>query len=144
MCFNVISCYYVCKMRGSTRKWVRCDFSMKITNLRRNKLKWVVNFIKTGVYCPALLGIWESNNFFRISNHDDLDISLPVFPSRTNLKQCNIFAVPKLVRKVITNFDLSNASDLDSITVVVLKNSEPKHSYILAELFNMCLKESHL
>ena len=109
-----------------------------------NKLKWVVNFIKTGVYCPVLLGIWESNNFFRISNHDDLDISLPVFPSRTNLKQCNIFAVPKLVRKVITNFDLSNASDIDSITVVVLKNSEPKHSYILAELFNMCLKESHL
>ena len=30
----------------------------------------------------------------------------------------------------------------DCIPVVVLKNCEPEHSYILAELFNMCLKES--
>ena len=26
--------------------------------------------------------------------------------------------------------------------MVVLKNCEPEHSYMLAELFNMCLKES--
>ena len=26
--------------------------------------------------------------------------------------------------------------------MVVLKNCDPEHSYILAELFNMCLKES--
>ena len=47
-----------------------------------------------------------------------------------------------MVKKVITNFDLSNASGPDSIPVVVLKNCEPELSYILAELFNKCLKES--
>ena len=31
----------------------------------------------------------------------------------------------------------------DCIPVVVLKNCEPELSYILAELFNMCLKESY-
>ena len=40
------------------------------------------------------------------------------------------------------NLDLSKASDLDCIPVVVLKNCEPELSYILAELFNKCLKES--
>ena len=40
------------------------------------------------------------------------------------------------------NLDLSKALGPDSIPVVVLKNCEPKLSYILAELFNKCLKES--
>ena len=40
------------------------------------------------------------------------------------------------------NLDLSKASGLDCIPVVVLKNCEPELSYILAELFNKCLKES--
>ena len=39
-----------------------------------------------------------------------------------------------MVKEVITN--------LDCIPVVVLKNCEPELSYILAELFSMCLKES--
>ena len=39
------------------------------------------------------------------------------------------------------NLDLSKASGPDSITVVVLKNCGPELSYILAELFNKCLKE---
>ena len=39
------------------------------------------------------------------------------------------------------NLDLSQASGPDCIPVVVLKNSEPELSYILAELFNKCLKE---
>ena len=69
-------------------------------------------------------------------------ISLPVFPSRTNLKLHNISITPKMVKKVIMNFDLSKASGPDCIPVVVLKNCEPELSYILAELFNMCLKES--
>ena len=47
-----------------------------------------------------------------------------------------------MVRKVIMNFDLSKASDPVCIPVVVLKNYEPELSYILAELFNKCLKES--
>ena len=40
------------------------------------------------------------------------------------------------------NFDLSKASGPDFIAVVVLKNCEPDLSYIIAELFNKCLKES--
>ena len=36
----------------------------------------------------------------------------------------------------------SRASGPDCIPVVVLKNCEPEVSYILAELFNKCLKES--
>ena len=40
------------------------------------------------------------------------------------------------------NLDLSTASGPDYIPVVVLKNFEPKLSYIIAELFNKCLKES--
>ena len=40
------------------------------------------------------------------------------------------------------NLDLSKPSGPDCIPVVVLKNCEPELSYILAELFNKCLKES--
>ena len=39
------------------------------------------------------------------------------------------------------NLDLSKASGPDCVTVMVLKNCEPELSYILAELFNKCLKE---
>ena len=48
-----------------------------------------------------------------------------------------------MVKKVIMNLDLSKASDPDCIPVVVLKNCEPELSYILAELFSKCLKESY-
>ena len=47
-----------------------------------------------------------------------------------------------MVKKVITNLDSSKASGPDCIPVVVLKNCEPELSYILAKLFNKCLKES--
>ena len=83
-----------------------------------------------------------AENFSKNSNLDDSGISLPVFPSRTNLKLHNISLTPKMVRKVVINLDLSKASGLDCIPVVVLKNCEPELSYILAELFNKCLKES--
>ena len=76
------------------------------------------------------------------SKHDDSGISLPIFPSRTNLKLHNISVTPKMVKKVIMNLDLSKASGLDCILVLVLKNCEPELSYILAELFSKCLKES--
>ena len=81
-----------------------------------------------------------AENFSRDSNFDDSVISLPVFPSRTNLK-LHISVTPKMVKKVIMNLDLSKASGPDCIPVVVLKNCEPEFSYILAELFNKCLKE---
>ena len=47
-----------------------------------------------------------------------------------------------MVKKVLTNLDSSKVSGPDCIPVVVLNNCEPEPSYILAELFNMCLKES--
>ena len=83
-----------------------------------------------------------AETFSKNSNLDDSGISLPVFPSKTNLKLHNISVTPKMVRKVVMNLDLSKASGPDCIPVVVLKNCEPELSYILAELFNKCLKES--
>ena len=79
-----------------------------------------------------------SKNF----NLDDSGISLPVFPSRTNLKVHNISVTHKMVKKVIMNLDLSMGSGPDCIPVVFLKNCEPELSYILAELFNKYRKES--
>ena len=71
-----------------------------------------------------------------------MGISLPVFPSRTNLKLHNISVTLKMVKKVIMNLDSSKASGHDSIPVVVLKNCKPELSSILAEVFNICLKDS--
>ena len=47
-----------------------------------------------------------------------------------------------MVKKVIMILNLSKASGPDCIPVVVLTKCEPELSYILAELFNNCLKES--
>ena len=54
----------------------------------------------------------------------------------------DILVTSKMVKKVKMNLDLSKASGPDCIPVVVLKNCEPELSYILAELFKKCLKES--
>ena len=83
-----------------------------------------------------------AKNFSKNSNFDDSGIFLPVFPSRTNLKLHSISITPKMVKKVVMNLDSSKASGPDCIPVVVLKNCEPELSYILAKLFNKCLKES--
>ena len=83
-----------------------------------------------------------AKNFSKNSSLNDSGISLPVFRSRTNLKQHNISITPKMVTKVIMKLDLSKASGPNCIPVVVLKNCEPELSYILAKLFNMCRKES--
>ena len=47
-----------------------------------------------------------------------------------------------MVEKVIANLDSSKVSGPDCIPVVILKNWEPELSYILDEIFNMCLKKS--
>ena len=83
-----------------------------------------------------------AKNFSRNYNLDDSRISLPVFSSRTNLKLHNIPVSSQLIKKVTTNLDLLKASSPDSIPVVVFKKCEPELSYILAELFNMCLTVS--
>ena len=77
-----------------------------------------------------------------LKNLGNLGISVPAFPSRTNLKLHNIFVTPEMVKNIIMSLDLLKASGPDSIPVVVLKNCEPGLSFILAELFNKCLKES--
>ena len=58
------------------------------------------------------------------------------------MKLHNFSATPKMAKKVITKLDLLKGSGPDCIPVVVLKNCESELSYILAELFNMSLKES--
>ena len=78
-----------------------------------------------------------AENFSKSSNLDDSGISLPIFPSRANIS-----VTPKMIKKVIMNLDLSKTSGPDCIPVVVQKNCEPELSYILAELFNKCLKQS--
>ena len=85
-----------------------------------------------------------TKNFSKNSNLDDSGISLPSFPSRTNLQLHNISVSPKMLKKVIMNLVSSKAPSPDCIPVVVLKNYDPELSHILAELFNMCLKESCL
>ena len=82
---------------------------------------------------------WFAKNFSKNSNLDDL---FTCFPCRTNLKLHNISITPKMVKKVIMNLHSSKVSGPDCIPMVVLKNCEPEYSYILAELFNKCLKES--
>ena len=81
-----------------------------------------------------------AKNFFMTSNLDDSGISLPTFSSRTNPKVHSISIIPKMFKKVITNLDSSKACGPDCIRLV-LKNCESKLSYILAALFNMCLKK---
>ena len=54
-----------------------------------------------------------AKNFSKNSNLDDSGISLPVFPSRTNLKLYNISVTSKMVEKVIMNLDLSRVSGPD-------------------------------
>ena len=78
-----------------------------------------------------------AKNISRNSNLDDSGSSLSVFLSRTNLK-LHISVIPKMVKKVIKD----EASGTNCISVVVLKKCEPEFSYILAELFNKCLRES--
>ena len=69
-------------------------------------------------------------------------IYLPALLFRTNLKLHKISVTAKMGKKVLMNLDSSKTSGPDCSPVMVLKNCEPERSYILAGLFNMCLKES--
>ena len=81
-------------------------------------------------------------NFLQNSNLDDSGITLPIFPSRTNLKLHNISVTSKMVKNIILNLDLSKPTGPDCIPVVVLKNCDPKLSCMLPEFFNLYLKGS--
>ena len=121
-----------------------CDF-WRIANSVLNKGKSAIPSLFNG---PEVLSSASdkaklfAEDFSLNSNLDDSGVSLPVFPSITNLKLHNISVTPKMVRKVVMNLDLSKASGPDCVPVVFLKNCELELSYILAELFNKCLKES--
>ena len=56
-----------------------------------------------------------TENFSKNSYLDDSVMSLPVLPSRTTLKLNNISVAPKMLKKVKTNLDLSEASGPDCI-----------------------------
>ena len=78
-------------------------------------------------------------NFSKNSILDDLGIQLPVFLSRTNLKQHHISVSPKMIKKVVPNLDSSKASGPDYILVMGLKKCESKlNTYLLN---SMCLSE---
>ena len=62
-----------------------------------------------------------AKNFCKNSNLDD---SLPVFPSKSNLKLHNISVTPKMNKRVIKNLDSSTVSGPDCIPVMFLKNFE--------------------
>ena len=57
-----------------------------------------------------------AKNFSKNSNLGESGVTLPVFPSRPNLKLHNISLTPKMVKKVIVNLDLSKAFGPDSIS----------------------------
>ena len=69
-----------------------------------------------------------AENFPKTLNLDDSGISLPVFPSITNLKLHNISVTHKMIKKVITNLDLSKAVSPNCISVMVLKKCGPELS----------------
>ena len=117
----------------------------QIANSALNKDKFAIPLLFNG---PKVLPSASNKaklfteDFSKNSNLNDSGISLPVFPSRTNLKLHTISVTPKTVKKVIMNLDLSKASGLDCIPLVVLKDCVPELSYTLVEVFNKCLKES--
>ena len=82
-----------------------------------------------------------AKNFSKNLNLDDSGISFCGFAARTNLKLPNICITHKLVKKFITNLDLPKWSRSDCIPLVILQKCESELWYILAELFNMYLKE---
>ena len=130
-----------CKTKESitSQKLGSCDF-WRIAYSVLNKGKSAIPPLFNG---PEVLSS-ESDKAKLFAENFSLNsgVSLPVFPSITNLKLHNISITPKMVRKAVMNLDLSKTSGPDCIPVVVLKNCEPELSYILAELFNKCLKES--
>ena len=63
-------------------------------------------------------------SIFNLFKLNKLCSSLPVFPSRTNLK-LHISVTPKMLKKVIMNLDLLKVSGPVCIPVVVLTNCEP-------------------
>ena len=128
---------YDTKTKKSITSWkLGCQDIWQIANSVLNKGKSAIPPLFNG---PEVLSSANdkaklfAKNFSKNSNLHDSGISLPAYPSRTNLKLHNISITPKMVKEVITNLDSSKASGPDCIPVVVLKNRESELSYILAK-----------
>ena len=70
----------------------------------------------------CLLHLKKQNCLLKTSKNSKLDdsgFSLPGLPSRTNLK-LHISVIPKMVKKIIMNLDLSKASGRDCIPGMAL------------------------
>ena len=80
--------------------------------------------------------------FSKNSNLDDSGHELLSFSHRTGITLSNMVITPKMEKKAISNLNSSKASGPDGIPVVVLQNCGPEFSFILTDLFNLCLKES--
>ena len=103
-----------------------------------NKTKESITFLGVDLTFWKLLILFSTKN----ANLDDSGIFLPAFSSRTNLKLHHIHVTLKLVKKIKTSLKFSKASGPGCIPVVVMKKCQPELSYIIAGLFNMCLKKS--
>ena len=64
-------------------------------------------YLTTQRCCASDKAKFSAKDFTDNSNLDDLDISLPVFSSTSNVKLHNIFIFPKIVKKVIMKLDPS-------------------------------------
>ena len=122
---------------GSRDLW---EIANSVLNKGKSAIPPLFNGLKVLSFASDRAKLFPEN-FPKNSDLDDSGISLPVFPSRTNLK-LHISVTPKVIKKVIMNLDLSKASGPDCIPVVVLKNCESELSYTLAQLLNKYLKES--
>ena len=68
-----------------------------------------------------------------------------ILMTQASLYQASLYlfsVIPNMVKKVITNLDSSKSSSPNYLPVIVLKNWAWTY-YTIAELFNMCLKESY-
>ena len=88
-------------------------------------------------YIDVVLYIWQSE----IMESWGLRNLFTFFLSRTNFK-LDVSITPKLVKNVITNVDFSKGLGPEYIPVVILKGCESKISFIQAEIFNICLKQT--
>ena len=118
---------YVNKTKDSITSQKLCsrDF-WQIANSVLNKGKFPIPCLFNGLEVCSASDKTKlfAENFSKNSNLGDSGISLPVFPSRTNLKLHNISVTCKMVKKVIMNLDLSKTLGPNCIPVVVLKDCE--------------------
>ena len=84
-------------------------------------------------------------NFSKVKSNTTHLLNIPeVLPSPSDKAQFLIKTFQRtliLVKNVISNLDLLKTSGPNCILVVVLKNCQPQLSYVLDDLFNMCLQE---